>query len=92
MHSGETRLVAAIRQALRLLPTFGGPQKRGSHSRFIALMTCLAGRESQPDGSGRLYEDEIRSVEGLDAGRGGPEGTPAQGSRLAFAKRPITLL
>jgi hypothetical protein len=27
----------------------------------------------------RFYEDEIRSVEGADAGRGGPEGTAPRG-------------
>ena len=61
------------------------PQKRPSHSRFITTKL----RNVSGDGQSRtrssllpirpgdllLHEDEIRSAEGPDARRGGPEGT-----------------
>ncbi len=80
MHSGETRLVAAIRQATTPLAsnTWGtseaGQLKPASspspYARHEAGVYC-----SLTYGRLLLHEDEIRGVEGRDASRGGPEGT-----------------
>jgi len=70
-----------LRQGWGLSGALPNPQKRGSHSRFIALMTSLPGCQAQLDGSGQRDQERGEAVDTAEQAHGNNRGNSAGARR-----------